>query len=119
MNFTVNRTNPKEPENANPFPPHIVNQYSSNKDDDNISKALTDLITQTVDPDVLEKIRELDNSSTFTPPTNSFKQAIPNAKSLPINPLRDKTGLLYRDILRNTDNVRKLGDDANRSVRHK
>ena len=125
MNFTINRNNPKEPENANPYPPHVVNQYVPEQ---TISKALTELITQTVDPNVLDKIRELDNSNTFistdNPNANTNIQshsAIPNAKPLPLNgnPFREKTGLLYRDILHETTNVRKIGDKSNRSIIHK
>jgi hypothetical protein len=118
MNYTVNRNNPKQPENANPPNPHIVNQYvSPPSSDPNINKTLTDLISQSVNPDVLEKIRELDNSNTF----NVNTVPIPNAKPLPstANPLRAKTGLLYRDILQNATNVRKIGNPSNRSNQHK
>jgi hypothetical protein len=120
MNYTVNRNNPKQPENANPPNPLIVNQFiPSPSPEANINKTLTDLISQSVNPDVLEKIRELDNSNTFNTNTNSVP--IPNAKPLPINtnPLRAKTGLLYRDILQNATNVRKIDHPSNRSLSHK
>jgi len=122
MNYTINRQNPKEPENANPPNPHIVNHFVSPPSETTISKTLTDLITQSVDPDILEKIRELDNSNQFPSTTQQASTStIPNAKPLPLNgnPLREKSGLLYRDILKNADNVRVLGDASNRSMRHK
>jgi len=131
MNYTGNRNNHKIPESANPPYPTTINHYASTpsaaqppsqSDNIDITQSLTQLITQSVNPNVLEKIRELDNSNTFVSPLSSGGESkISNSKSLPknANPFRIQSGLYFRDILHTSENVRSVQDPMNRSIHHK
>jgi hypothetical protein len=108
MNYTTKRINPKQPETADYTPPRINNSA--------ISPALSNLIEKSVKPDVLDKIRELDNSA-------SADTQLPNVYNKPIprhsNPLRARSGLYFRDIMNETHNIRNITGESSRTLSNK
>ena len=80
MNFSTNRINPKMPETANDPNPTIINGLPPN-----IQISMPN--NRPIDPEVLNKVRNLTSASSgFYPAT-------------PSNPLRNRSGLWFRDIL--------------------
>lgn len=112
MDFTTRRINPKQPENANPIPPKTNDQSQHTN---GMSATLANFVERTIDPSVLEKIRELDTSNASSI-TQTFAPISEFSKPLPINanPLRTRSGLYFRDILGESNNIRQLGGDNSR-----
>jgi hypothetical protein len=112
MDFTTKRINAKKPDNANYNLPKI-NDHSSTTN--GMSATLANFVDRTIDPSVLEKIRELDTSNASSI-TQTFTPISTLSKPLPINanPLRVRSGLYFRDILGESNNIRQLGGDVSR-----
>ena len=111
MNYTENRMNPKQPLNPNHNPPNIVSALTSDRKplENNVplpdNSPLNEFITKNINinPNVLNKIRELD--TTFSANTTELPQlsAVPISTKPYIsrpNPFRESSGLYFRDILK-------------------
>jgi hypothetical protein len=93
MNYTSNQAgNFKTPLSTNDLNPTMINHSAANIQMTNNRK---------IDPEILNRIREL------APLENT-------APNQPPNPLRAKTGMMFRDILGRADNNRSCSSCGNK-----
>jgi hypothetical protein len=84
MNFTTNRANPKVPPTANDPNPQIIPGLPPN-----IQISMPN--NRPIDPEIINKVRSLASQGTTTSTTTGTVR--------PVNPLRSRSGLWFRDIL--------------------